>query len=103
MLPCCLPSYHLNVIYTPKLTLNLNLGQVLRRGGRRPALEPLLCGASDDGSDTPTAATPATPPTAPGSTQDFDIPAHEQLEPAGLHPLSGTPASNTPCWLGGVM
>lgn len=65
--------------------------QVLRRGGRRPALEPLLCGASDDGSDTPTAATPATPPTAPGSTQDFDIPAHEQLEPVGLHPLSGTP------------
>lgn len=39
-----------------------------RRGRRPPALEPLLCGASEEGSDTPPTATPATPPTAPGST-----------------------------------
>ena len=42
--------------------------EVPRRGGRPPVLEPLLCGASEESSDTPPAATPATPlprPAAP--------------------------------------
>lgn len=42
--------------------------EVPRRGGRPPVLEPLLCGASEESSDSPPTATPATPPTAPGST-----------------------------------
>jgi hypothetical protein len=37
--------------------------EVPRRRGRPQALEPLLCGGSEEGSDTPCAATP----TAPGS------------------------------------
>ncbi len=50
--------------------------EVPRRRGRPQALEPLLCGRSEEGSDTPCAATP----TAPGSAVIRARAVHDVLQ-----------------------